>query len=201
MSNLVNTYQISDSKELKIFYDDCPNDPRTWDNISTMICFHNRYNLGDSHNYSSSDFNSWSEFEKQLKIDYDIAVILPLYLYDHSGITIRTTPFSCSWDSGQVGFIFITKEELRSTYGIKRITKKWLEKVEKYLVSDVEVYDQYLTGDIYGYELVEKIECECGHVEENVLDSCWGFFGNDLKENGILDNLNDEERSIVEQQL
>ena len=27
-------------------------------------------------------------------------VILPLYLYDHSGITMNTTGFSCPWDSG-----------------------------------------------------------------------------------------------------
>ena len=33
-------------------------------------------------------------------------VILSLYLYDHSGITMNTTGFSCPWDSGQVGWIY-----------------------------------------------------------------------------------------------
>ena len=37
-------------------------------------------------------------------------VILPLYLYDHSGITMSTGPFSCPWDSGQVGWIYASKK-------------------------------------------------------------------------------------------
>lgn len=34
------------------FYDECPDDPRNWDNVSKIICWHRRYNLGDNHNYS-----------------------------------------------------------------------------------------------------------------------------------------------------
>ena len=30
-------------------------------------------------------------------------VILPLYLHDHSGLTMNTSGFHCPWDSGQVG--------------------------------------------------------------------------------------------------
>jgi len=70
--------------------------------------------------------------------------ILPLYLYDHSGITMRTSPFSCQWDSGQVGFIYCTKErcdELGADFS----------KAEDCLRAEVEEYDQYLTGDVYGY--------------------------------------------------
>lgn len=39
------------------------------------------------------------------------------------------------------------------------------------MVAEVETYDQYLTGDVYGY----VIESEDGTVD----DSCWGFFGLD----------------------
>jgi len=38
-------------------------------------------------------------------------VILPLYLYDHSGITMSTSVFSCPWDSGQVGWIYASKQK------------------------------------------------------------------------------------------
>lgn len=31
--------------------DPCPTDPREWDNLSRMVCWHNRYNLGDSHDF------------------------------------------------------------------------------------------------------------------------------------------------------
>ena len=198
---LLESFKLSDTKEFKIFYDETPENPRSWDNISTMICFHRRYNLGDNHDYNSSDYDNWNELKKQIEKDHDIAVILPLYLYDHSGITISTSPFSCDWDSGQVGFIFITKDQIRSNWNIKRVTKKWIDRATEILESDVKTYDQYLTGDTYGFQVIEKTICECGHVEENELDSCWGFFGTDWKENGILEYLSKEEREIIEQQL
>lgn len=41
----------------------------------------------------------------------DKYVILPLFLYDHSGITMSTSVFSCPWDSGQVGWIYASKQK------------------------------------------------------------------------------------------
>jgi hypothetical protein len=42
-------------------------------------------------------------------------VILPLYLYDHGGITISCSPFSCPWDSGQVGWIYADYDMIKNT--------------------------------------------------------------------------------------
>ena len=124
-NNVVKTYKISDTKELRIVQDGDVESPRTsCDNLGTMICFHNRYNLGDKHEYSSSSFNNWNELKEQIKKDHDIAVILPLYLYDHSGITISTEPFSCNWDSGQIGWAFVSKETVRKELDYKRIPKR-----------------------------------------------------------------------------
>ena len=41
--------------------------------------------------------------ERLMKVISQKFLMLPLYLYDHSGITMNTTGFSCPWDSGQVG--------------------------------------------------------------------------------------------------
>jgi hypothetical protein len=96
------------------------------------------------------------------------AAILPLYIYDHSGITMNTTGFSCRWDSGQVGFIYATKEKIRAEYGWKRLTKKRLQQIQDILDGEVKTYDQYLTGDVYGYTIEKNGE----HI-----DSCWGYYG------------------------
>lgn len=155
---------------IKIQQDEYPENPRTeWDNLGTMVCFHGRYNLGDEHDYRSNDYSGWEELEKELIEEEDPAAILPLYLYDHSGITMSTGPFSCPWDSGQVGFIFVSKEKARKEYGWKRFTKKRVEKLEEYLRNEVKVYDQYLTGDVWCF----SIEDEDGEV----VDSCCGFYG------------------------
>ena len=77
---------------IKIYQDEDAENPRDWDNFGHMICFHSRYTLGDKHEMTPED-------ARQLYDRKDV-IALPLYLYDHSGITIRTSPFSCPWDSG-----------------------------------------------------------------------------------------------------
>ena len=60
---------------------------------------------------------------------------------------------------------------------MKRITKKVSEQALKVLQGEVETYDQYLTGDIYGYKVMKVVTCELGHEHEEEVDSCWGFYG------------------------
>jgi len=175
--------EIKDIKNyrIKIFNDESPESPRTsMDNLGTMICFHRRYNLGDKHDYNQNDYSGWEEQRKSIEKNEDTCVILPLYLYDHSGITISTSPFSCRWDSGQIGWVFVSKKKVRKEYGVKRITQELIEKVTKVLEGEVETYDQYLTGDIYGYEIVEVTKCDHGHEHETFKDSCWGYYGQEV---------------------
>jgi hypothetical protein len=186
-------------KVLKIFIDESPENPRTaWDNLGTMVCFHKRYDLGDNHNYSSSDYDSWDEMEKAIIKQEDVAVILPLYLYDHSGITMNTTGFSCGWDSGQVGFIFVSRETLRNEYGVKRISNKIIEKATKLLLGEVETYDQYICGDVYGFKVFKVETCDNGCEHEEEIDSCWGFFGDNFIENGLIEHVDKEFAELLE---
>lgn len=156
--------------EIHIFPDEFSTCPREDDNLGTMVCFHNGYNLGDNHEFRQEDYCGWDELENAIIKSEDVGVILPLYLYDHSGITMRTRPFSCPWDSGQVGFIFISKEKMRHEYSYKRISKKLRKRVEGYLEAEVKTYDQYLTGEMYGFSITNT------EIDDDI-DSCWGFYG------------------------
>ena len=46
-------------------------------------------------------------------------VVLPLYLYEHSGQRISLHPFGDRWDSGQVGYIWCSKEKAMEEWGEK----------------------------------------------------------------------------------
>lgn len=148
--------------------------------FGTMVCFHRRHNLGDKHGYDMNDFGDWPSFEAQLHKDHDIALILPLYLYDHSGLRIKIGSFNgllpqghAEFDSGKVGYIFATKEQVRKEHNVKRITKATLAKVYEYLKGEVETYDQYISGQVYGYVIKDSE----GEDLEGMDDSCWGFYG------------------------
>jgi len=171
--------------KISILPDTCAEDPRTaFDNQGTMACFAKRHTLGDSkkvHLIDSEDFNGWAEMRKYIEKELDAAVVLPIYMYSHGGETISTSPFSCPWDSGQIGFIFISKEKVREEYSVKRISKELLEKVTKILQSEVETYDQYITGDVYGYKIMNNQD------EDEEIDSCWGFYGSEHEKSGLLE--------------
>lgn len=172
MEEIIGKYKV------KIVQDENPESPRTsMDNLGTMVCFHSRYNLGDKHNYDHGDYNGWDEMKLDIIKNEKVGVILPLYLFDHSGLSISTGDFNDRWDSGQIGFIFVSKDKMLKEYGGKICTKQLKEKVTKYLEGEVETYDQYLRGDIYGYK-VWRLGKKSGKKKE-LIDSCWGFYGED----------------------
>jgi hypothetical protein len=175
---------------LRIVPDTDPSNPRTdSDNFCLMACAHGRYNLGDSRaieilagklDVSARDYSLLELINLAYKADL-IFTSKPLYLYDHSGITMATTPFSCKWDSGQVGEILVFKADIKSEFGVKRMGKKIKEKMlevaERHIDSEVAAYDAYLTGDIYTLEILD----DEGEVEESIC----GFIGYDVDKNGM----------------
>jgi hypothetical protein len=134
----------------------------------------------------------WIHQRVQRELDQRF-IMLPLYAYEHGGITFSTGPFSDPWASGQIGYIYVSKAKVREEYGWKVITAKRHAQIREYLDNEVKVYDQWVRGDVYGYELVEVWQCGCceGKSEE-ITDSCWGFYGSDWDTNGIKEYLPEE---------
>lgn len=99
-------------------------------------------------------------------------IALPLYIYDHSGVTISTVRNSDPWDTSYAGVIWTTLEKVKET-GIIPTGEETLENCAKdTLNAEVRMYDQYLTGDVYGY-IVETLS-ENGEWEES--DSCYDYY-------------------------
>ena len=184
-----------------------------------MVCWHRHYSLGDKHDYDGiEDFFQtlykevlgkgydetnelyWQDMFKMLQ-ESNLILIKPINMYDHSGITVSTSngyPYNDRWDAGCVGFIYVTKKKIFEECG--DITEEnWKERADAYLEGEMETYDQYLRGKVYGFKLTkigtQQDKCpHCGEVireyeEEEEVDSCWGFYGDCLEENGILGNL------------
>ena len=173
--------------EINIYQDENPEDPREWDNLGTMTCFHNRYNLGDKHDFNSPE-EMWISLAGELCHYFDDNlegitieevkeivckdfVVLPLYLYDHSGITMSTRPFSCPWDSGQVGIIYASNEKAEK----ETEDYKGNPNIVDILTGEVETYNKFISGEVCGYNIEpthrnKSIECD---------GSCSGFYDYD----------------------
>ena len=206
---------------LRVEQDDVAENPRYWDNMSKMICWHRHYNLGDKHNYDDSfefligvarevgiytdkmEEMTNEEIMTELRKD-DSVCIVPLNLYDHSGITISTSngyPYNDRWDAGCVGYAYITKAKVMEI--LYATEETWMIAARDAIDAEVETYDKYLRGDVYGYILEKEVVVEekcphCGEVIKTYTtmeeeDSCWGFYGDEIESNGILDYITDLE--------
>ncbi len=110
---------------------------------------------------------------------------MPVWAYVHSGATVKaawSNPFACPWDSGRSGWVYVSKEGALREHGRKRMDAKLKARIHAQLQAEVAEFDAYLSGDVYGYEIM------CG---DEVLDSCWGYVG--------MDGLEEELKALLEE--
>ncbi len=167
---------LKDGKTLEIYFDYHAESPREWDNLTKMYCFHRNYNLGDEHNIDYNDYDNFNDMITDNFSEDDIVV--PLYMYEHGNIALSTSPFHCRFDSGQLGFVVVTKDDIIKEYGSD--SKENRETALRVLEGEVETYHNFVSGQVYGYILKD--------TDGEEIDSCWGFYGYDLAKNGIYDN-------------
>ena len=157
----ITTKTFPNGYKVVVSIDPDPQSPREWDNIGTVV-------IRNRSGYAFADETADMHELQALENDKNY-IALPIYLYDHSGITINTTGFTCRWDSGQVGVIYCTKEAAVKEFGNKVCTAKVRDKALKSLKGEVELLDQYIRGEVYGFEVFDP--------SGEVVDSCWGFYG------------------------
>lgn len=152
--------------------------------VANMVCSHRRYSLGDEQAQNIEQYENWNEWleVELLSIHGDNLFCLPLYLYDHSGLIMNTTGFNCRWDSGQVGWIYILKADLE-TFSYFENEDELETRAIEIMEEEVEIYNMYLTGEVYYFELFQKNICECcGHAELELIDGVFKILARSLEE-------------------
>jgi len=171
--------ELKSGNIMNIFHDDNPQDPREDDNICKMYCFHDSYILGDKHDIRTNEYDNMNDLIEHNTLPKS-DIVLNLYLLDHGGISISYNDFSEKWDSGRVGFAVVPVSKIVSEYGDD--SPKSRELALKCMKAEIDLYNQYITGDVYGYEVVREEKCSLGHVHPTEVDSCWGFYGDCIED-------------------
>ena len=151
----------------EIVHDDSAESPRTFaEPLWNLVSNYRRISLDEG----ELTLEELMENRKRLERDY---LIVPVYMYIHSGIALSLAPFSCPWDSG-LGFVaYVSKADLRKEYNVKRLTPAVKQRAMDCLGSEVEEYGAYLNGNTFG---VVVTDMESG---EETDDTCWGFYGSE----------------------
>ena len=195
--------ELKSGKFLQIFVDDSPDNPRDWDNWSIMALTHKNYRLGDNDiPFNFKDFDSFKAVEHYIKKTYNPLVIFPVSMYDHSDVVLSLVNAS-GFDSSNVGFAYITQERLDilgSSQGFgdgildDETDDEYKLRLQRYIETELEVYNNYLSGEVYRFKLIEKKVCDLHYSHDIEHDSLSGFYGSDYTTNGILDNLSEEDQ-------
>lgn len=134
----------------------------------------------------------------------DLYAWLPMYLYEHSGLTVscgeRAYPYDDRWDSSEIGWIVLSKAKALSELGAGE--NDWREKAEACMRAEVKAYDDYHTGNVWMYALFEsgepigknEYDPENGRSDENAwgggsIESCGGFDGGGMFASGMADSV------------
>ena len=186
--------ETGDIYRLKIEYDEYAESPREWDNLCTIFSQRGNWNIADNEfAYSRDEAPDKYEEYKERQEKGEI-FMCPVYMYDHSGQTISLSPFGDPWDSGVAAYIFVEKEKmLKETDATE---ENWKEKAYKYMQSEIEIYDYYIRGEVYGWnlekaEVTEHKRVSDGKiwttVEQEPEDGCAGYYG-DPEPSGLIND-------------
>ena len=138
---------------LEVFYNHAPENPRHYQDLTKLILFHKRYDLGDEHDYKQGDYSNWGQMEADIIKKEEPGFILPVYMYEHGNISLSTSSFNDRWDSGQVGFVIM---DWMTFSGMS-------EEQAKALIEDqLKEYTSYLNGEIYYFQISELLTCNLG---------------------------------------
>ena len=215
-------YKLKSGNILRVIQDENSESPDNWGDEDIFLVYDHRQFTVKREGFEPKDiFEYFENCHEQIENDrFDDYFIFPVDAYIHSDIHLSLTntknhPDS-KWDVSTTGYVLVNKEYVDvNGYPSKHKTP---EDFAKTIAEGlIETWNQYLSGDIWGFQVLKltnyfKIEDEdLIYIRDNSndvynsivskgelvkeykeIDSCWGFYGSDPKENGMLEDINDE---------
>lgn len=109
---------------------------------------HHKYNLGDEdQTFSIDQFENWDEVEEMLRKERGAFLALKTSMTDHSSQQIYLGKPRSAWDSGVIGFCWMSKEEVVDLCG--SLEEDSIAAAKKALEDELVRYNAWRNGEIY----------------------------------------------------
>jgi len=151
------------------------------------------------------EFRELTAAEEQM-VEYVLqrfALVLPLWFQDYgAGVRLHVAR-SEDWERRQIGYAWCSLKKARdwwclgqeADWGTKLQDGRTLRQAAKDVIAaEVEMYEHWLNGQVYGYVLEER----SADGTWRTVDSCWGFYGDDPRTNGMADALGEDAHLLEE---
>lgn len=124
------------------------------DNLSKIILFGKHRHLGDKHEIDIPQYENRAEFEfhgaKLVKQKLGAVSVTPIQAYCKGGLSLSTDegyPFNCRWDSGTIGFLVLTKEDIRKHLDVKVVTAPRIAKAKEIAKIELRILNDWINND------------------------------------------------------
>jgi hypothetical protein len=171
---------------VEFYHDPDTESPRDMTHGCEMVLSHRKYDLPNDAGLDLDDFGGWGEVGEALEKDGAL-LVLPVYMMDHSEVSLSVADYGDPWDSGQLGLAYVTPQNWADTQGTKWTgDQSQVEQAQRLIADEVQIYGQYLNGECFGFRVLD--------FDGEELDSCWGFIGFDTVEEAAGESARDLER-------
>lgn len=177
---------------VQIVPDEDPTSPREFDNLSVIYGSHHHYTIGDGEPPADEarvlERGGIRLLYRWLRRWKGVLAFTKLGMYDHSGVSYYPVPIGSNghhmfdeagWDSGVVGYAYVTKERadyMGSPY----------DSLDRQLASEIEEYSDWASGNVWAFTITkpclqhyehgsDEAIAVCPHSE--TVGSCGGFIG------------------------
>ena len=160
---------------INVFYDDNCESPNDWGNDEVFLVGYHRDFWIDLNKKISKEL-AIAIAEKDKDYSYEVEEYLKKYhvfeleAYIHSGVNLSLSYEGNypdrRWDVSQLGLVFVLKKVYKTE-----------EKAIEAAISLIETWNQYLSGDVYGFDIEDS--------KGEIIDSCLGYYGKKGREEMI----------------
>lgn len=136
----------ADTLELQIIRDESPSNLRDDDNLSVIFTWERDYCSPDRPGKDQLEFEEYLDQHRA-----DFPVLIPLRrLYE--GELHETTD-----ESRTIGYLYVDAEKIEYEYDA--VTEESIARATKVALAELKIYNQFVTGDVWGYRLCERTPC------------------------------------------
>lgn len=157
---------LDNNSTLLINRSENPASPREYFRVWTWVSNYRNFNGDENADKSVLDFYFKNRTE-EIYQDKDI-IIVPVYAYIHSGISLSTKRFNDKWDSGIFAVAYLKKSENPERFDV--ISKELSIGINDLSLEVSELQD-YLNGEVYSVERLDNESQESMHY----CDDLYGF--------------------------
>ena len=176
---------------IRIMNDEDPMDPEEGDLPIYLVHFHRSFNrcpdglpfsdpagcewllFGPQDGDGFGDKAEWKEEREGWRV-----FLVDAYIHGGVRLALRGSPEAGrfpdrQWDVSCCGAVLIKDDGEWDPIGEKLADEQAREMAEGH----IKAWNTYLNGEVCGYTVERDVQCDsCGHVESEILESCWGFY-------------------------